>query len=407
VSEATQAPFRPRTIAIIVAVAAIAFAGFVLLIAFAPRFQSGHDGRGHALSTSGNGYAGLVALTDAIGSHSLIVRAEEDLGTRALLIVTPDIDSEQKAMLRLLHLRAGAPTLVVLPKWSTRPLPDRPDWAQRYGPIWPDGATFTLYKLAPKLSVIQTPYEKSPIVPQPADIPRLARAKIGRLDTQQRLSGSGFTPILLDRDGRVVMARLDGRPVYVLADPDLLNNQGLADSWTARQGWQIIDDLAPTNEIAFDLTLNGFGTSKSAKDPLQSVLKPPFLPVTLIIVAAGLLAGLHGAVRFGAPAATARAIAMGKRTLVDNAAMLFRAARKEHRVGAAYAALTRDLAAQATHAPARLSGEALDAYLDRSGKAEGDPPYATLAWRAETAEDRDQLLSAARALYRWRRNRTR
>jgi hypothetical protein len=116
---------------------------------------------------------------------------------------------------------------------------------------------------------------------------------------------------------------------------------------------------------------------------------------------------LHGAIRFGAPAAAGRAIAMGKRTLVDNAAMLFRAARKEHRVGAAYASLTRDLAAQATHAPARLSGEALDQYLDRSGKADGDPPYATLAWQAETAEDRDQLLSAARALYRWRRNRTR
>jgi hypothetical protein len=403
--EAQSAPFRPRTVILIVAVGVIAFAGFLLLIAFAPPFQSGHDGRGHALSTSGNGFAGLVELTDTIGAHSLIVRQEEDVATRDLLIATPEPDTDRKDLIKLLTARGDAPTLLILPKWWTRPIPQQPDWAQRIDMICPCGGLYGLEKYAPKMTVEQTPYKTAPL---PADdTPRLARASIGKLDQQQRLAGSGFTPILLDKEGRVVIGKLIGRPVFVLADPDLLNNQGLADPWTARQGWQVIDDLATTNEIAFDLTLNGFGTSKQDKSPLQSVFEPPFLPVTLIIVAAGFLAGLHGAVRFGAPAATARAIAMGKRTLVDNAAQLFRAARKEHRVGAAYASLTRDLTAQATHAPARLSGEALDEYLDRSGKTEGDPPYATLAWQAGTAEDRDQLLSAARALYRWRRNRTR
>jgi hypothetical protein len=400
------APFGSRTVILIVAVAVMAFAGFLLLIAFAPQFQGGHDGRGHALSTSGNGFAGLVELTDTIGSHSIVLRREDALATRDLLVVTPELGGDAKAFVKLLAMRGDAPTLVILPKWFTRPIPEQPEWAQRIGMIWPEGVTSTLGRIAPKLAIAQTPF-KGVAEPSSPDVPRLARARIGRLAEQQRLTGSGFTPLLLDADGRVVLARLDGRPVFVLAEPDLLDNQGLADPWTARQGWQVIDDLATTNEIAFDLTLNGFGTAKQARSPLQSVFKPPFLPVTLILVAAGLLAGLHGAVRFGAPAATARAIAMGKRTLVDNAAMLFRAARKEHRVGAAYAALTRDLAAHATHAPARLSGEALDEYLDRAGKAGGDPPYATLAWQAETAEDRDQLLGAARALYRWRRNRTR
>lgn len=404
--EAQAAPFRARTVILIVAVAVIAFAGFLLLIAFAPQFASGHDGRGHALSTSGNGFAGLVELTNSIDGNSIVIRQQEALDTPDLLIATPESDLDGKDLVKLLTARGDAPTLLILPKWWTRPMPQRPDWAQRVDMICPCGGLYGLEKYAPKMTLEQTPF-KAPPPPDIGNTPRMGRAKVGRLDQQQRLAGSGFTPILLDKDGRVIIGRLTGRPVYVLADPDLLNNQGLADPWTARQGWQVIDDLSPTNEITFDLTLNGFGTSKSEKSPLQSVFKPPFLPVTLIIVAAGFLAGLHGAVRFGAPAATARAIAMGKRTLVDNAAMLFRAARKEHRVGAAYASLTRDLTSQATHAPARLSGEALDDYLDRSGKAEGEPPYATLAWQAETAEDRDQLLSAARALYRWRRNRTR
>jgi hypothetical protein len=403
-AEAESAPFRTRTVLLIIGVAVIAFAGFLLLIAFAPEFRSGHDARGHALSTSGNGYAGLVELTDAIGSHSLIVRNTTDLGSSDLLIVTPELDTDGADLVKLLAAREDHPTLVVLPKWLTRPMPENREWSLKVAMIWPEGVTSALGKIAPELKVEQTPFAKPPVASSLAT-PRLARSIIGPQKEQQRLTGA-FVPILLDRDGRAVIGQLVGRPVFILAEPDLLNNQGLADPWTARQGWQVIDDLATTNEIAFDLTLNGFA-KKAGKDPLRLVFQPPFLPVTLCIVAAALLAGLHGAVRFGAPIATGRAIAMGKRTLVDNAAMLFRAARKEHRVGAAYAALTRDLTAQATHAPARLSGEALDHYLDQSGREAGDPPFATLAWRAEAAEDRDQLLGTARALYRWRRNRTR
>ncbi len=404
--EPEDAPFRRRTVLLIIGVAVIAFAGFLLLIAFAPPFQSGHDGRGHALSTSGNGYAGLVELTDAIGSHSLIVREQAVLDTHALLIVTPELDTDAADMSKLLAARDGHPTLIVLPKWLTQPLPGNREWSEKVAMIWPDAVVNALPKVASKLTVDQTPFDRRAVQPQEPDTPRLARATIGNQPEQQRLTGSGFTPMLLDRDGRVVLAKLDGRSVFVLADPDLLNNQGLADRWTARQGWQVVDDLSTTNEIAFDLTLNGFAKS-TEKSPLRLLFQAPFLPVTLCIVTAALLAGLHGAVRFGAPAASGPEIAMGKRTLVDNAAMLLRAARKEHRVGAAYATLTRDLVAQSARAPARLSGEALDGYLDQAGRNADDPLFATLAWHADAAENRDQLLDAARALYRWRRNRTR
>src|ERR1700761_7872545 len=130
-AEAESAPFRTRTVLLIIGGAVIAFAGFLLLIAFAPQFQSGHDARGHALSTSGNGFAGLVELTDTIGSHSLIVKEDEDLATRDLLVVTPEIDGDQKKLVTLLAMRGDAPTLVILPKWWTRPIPQQPDWAMR------------------------------------------------------------------------------------------------------------------------------------------------------------------------------------------------------------------------------------------------------------------------------------
>ncbi len=396
------APFHPRTVLLIVGAAVIAFAAFLALIAFAPDFRSGHDARGHALSTSGNGYAGLVALTDALGSHSLIVREPGQLSTSALLIVTPETDSDPAALRHILAARNGHPTLIILPKWSTLPLKKHPGWTQAFGLIDPAGIQQPLKLLPHVFAVAQSPFRK-PAAPMPS-VPRLVRARIGSQAEQQRLDGLGIVPMLVDADGRIVLARFARRPVYLLAEPDLLDNQGLADRWTARQGWQVIDDLMTDNELAFDITLNGFATQKS---PLRLALQPPLLPVTLCIVAAALLAGLHGAIRFGAPLDPERAIAFGKRTLVDNAAQLFRAARKEHRVGGAYATLTRDLTAQAAGAPGRLTGEALDDWLDRAGVGADDAPYATLAWHAQVAEDRDQLLGAARALYRWRRNRTR
>ncbi len=397
-----EAPFSTRAIAMIIAAGAVAFGAFLLLMAFAPDFRSGQDGRAHALSIGGTGYAGLVELSRRLGSYPVLNVSPQELGTPSLLIVTPEPNGSAAELDRLIRTRQG-PTLIVLPKWRTLPLPAHRGWTQALGMEMPASNAAALARIAPGTALEQTPYSRPPLI-WASNITRLPRARIGPQEQQQRLTGTGFTPLLLDSDGRVVLARIGTTRTYVLAEPDLLNNQGLADRWTARQGWQVIDDLMPNNELVFDLTINGLGKQKS---PLQLLFKPPFLPVTLCIAAAGLLAGLHGAFRFGAPAGQSRAIALGKRTLVDNAAQLFRAARKEHRVGSAYAALTRDLAAQATAAPARLSGEALNAYLDHAARHAGDEPYATLAWHAETAEDRDQLLGAARALYRWRRNRTR
>jgi hypothetical protein len=395
-------PFNPRTVVIVIVAGVIAFAAFLLLVAYGGDFRSGRDARAHALSVSANGYAGLVSLVDATGSHSLIVREPAMLGTRALLIVTPEPDMDAGALPKLLARRNGAPTLIVLPKWETRALATNRAWVESIGMLDTTSIAAPLRNLPRDYALIQTPFHGIG-TPAPG-VPKLSISRIGPRAEQQRLANLGIVPLLLDADDRIVLARFTKQPVYLLAEPDLFDNLGLADRQTAHQAMTILDDLATTNEIGFDLTLNGFATQKST---IKLLFEPPFLPVTLCIFAAGLLAGLHGAIRFGAPEAPGRAIAFGKRTLVDNAAMLFRAARKEHRAGAAYALLTRDLTAQAAGAPGWLTGEALAAHLDRAAPDAGDEPYASLAWHAEIARDRVELVTAAQALYRWRRNRSR
>jgi hypothetical protein len=151
--------------------------------------------------------------------------------------------------------------------------------------------------------------------------------------------------------------------------------------------------------VAFDLTLHGFGRSRSM---LKTMLEPPFLALTLSILAAAMLAGLHAFGRFGPARDEPRALPFGKAALIDNAAGLIRRAGRGGHMGEAYVALTRDAAAHAIHAPP-LSEPELDALLDRAGPSDR-PGFAQLAADARSARTPTTVADAARALYHWRRS---
>ena len=76
---------------------------------------------------------------------------------------------------------------------------------------------------------------------------------------------------------------------------------------------------------------------------------------------------------------------------------------REHRTGAAYAALTREAAARQSGAPAGLEGSGPDAYLDRLTRG-GAATFSSLAERVAGARDRHDLVAAARALFLWKKD---
>jgi hypothetical protein len=213
----------------------------------------------------------------------------------------------------------------------------------------------------------------------------------------QTASGPGIRPILTDYAGRPVVVRFGDRPLYLLADPDLLSNRGMADARQAGAALALLDFLNSTDakSIVFDVTLNGLGQSRS---PLRLVFDPPFLAVTLAIAAAMLLAGLQAIARFGAPRRPERAIAFGKSALIDNAASLVRQARREAALGGRYAEMIKERAVTAFAVPAKLRDLAINDYLD---KLDGRRRFSALAWAATEARGRDELLAAAQALHQW------
>ena len=393
--------FSPRTILALVLVGLVAFSGLAVLGAYAPELRGEGDPGAHALSPSAVGYGGAVVMLKALGAPVVVSRAPLRLAADAtpLIVLTPTIGS------RAADLRAfprSAPRLVVLPKWSSAPDPLRPTFVRKVGPdpfiaarvgalLQPFAKTTRIERRTavtrPVLHAGGSPYAAGTYLP------------LAAIDRLQTLEGDGWTPALVDETGRMVLARSTAEPeLFVLADPDLLNNQGLAKLDNARAGMAILRTLGDGGVI-FDVTLNGFERGRSLG---RLMLEPPWLAATLCGLAAALLMGLHGLARFGPARVGGRAIALGSRALVDNAAGLVRMARKEASLAPQYVELTKARVRRAVGAAATGSEAQADLWLGELAARRGLESPQDLAAEAARARSRDEVLALARKLHRWR-----
>jgi hypothetical protein len=214
----------------------------------------------------------------------------------------------------------------------------------------------------------------------------------------QTISGAGLETLIPGANGGAVLARAPNREFYVLAEPDLLNNLAFASRDKAHAAAMLIDAVGEDAEaagIAFDLTLNGFGGGRSL---LRFAFVPPFIGITLCLIAAGLLALWQAWARFGPALRPARAIPISKQALIANSADLIRQARRELDGADAYVRSQRGAIARRLHAPGGLSAEETDAWIDRHLKADS-ASFATLARRLPLARNTHEFLADAQALH--------
>lgn len=394
--------FSPLTVVSLVVVAALAAGALSVLSAYAPQLRSGNDGGGHALSKSAVGFAAIVRLLPATGRQVVVTRAPLR-GKRgfALMVITPTLGMDAK---KIAEVGYGPPMLVVLPKWRSAPSSAHRGWVTRVGPAPGDlvkAGPLEFY--SPDAELTRRPEGGSTPLFVIQDGTVLGRT--GAIDSLQTISGRNIEPVVVDDAGQIVVGRFKGNRTYILSDPDLLNTQGLRSLDTARSGVAIIDLVAEgQGAVAFDATLHGFTRSRSL---LRLILEPPFLGGTLCLLAAAILAGVHAAVRFGAPRPAERAIAFGKGALADSTAGLIHIAGREHRMGGRYAAFARADAARAVGAPAGLTEAELDAFLDRLSEQQGLARFTVLQGEAQRAAGVGELMNAARKLFQWRVEMTR
>jgi hypothetical protein len=369
--------FRARTMIALVVVGVFAFAAF-LWLASLPNLGQEFNCRPNVASRCAIGFAGLESVVRDDGVPLKVNRAKVlPPQSTGLVIATPEPGGGADVG----ALEFKGTILVILPKWVAAPDPSHISWGLKEGPLplgaMPSKDLLDVIKVArrsgtarPRLTgAAGSPFEGLTLTPGP-------------IDQLQTLSANGWTPVLTDETGKAVIAQAQSSPIYVLADPDLLNTQGLANLDTFGAGTSIVRALrGGDGPVIFDLSLDGYANDRNA---LQLMFKPPFLAVTLC------------------------AIALGKEALTDNSAQLIRLAKREPRMAPAYAALTRKAAARAVGAPRELTGDGLIDFLDRLGRQRGlADNLASLSHEAGRVENRPGLTTLAERLYRWRLEMTR
>jgi hypothetical protein len=391
-----KSPFNPALLGGLIAAGILSFALFVALIALGGGdAAAGRGGRATAASPSAIGFRGLVELSERYFPTEF-VRRERDLFGDELVVVALEPRNTPEEVAELRRRRAGQPTLIILPKWAVARDPDNARHVRAIGPLLADEADRLM---GPDIEVEPLSASARRRVEGFDALAGLA----ARLPREPQVIHGDDVHMLLGVPGEgALVAQLGDEPHYVVADPDLMNNHGLRDPRTAAAAVRILSWLRPedADTVRFDLTVNGVNQGQSL---IRSMFTPPFLAMTLALIAAALLAAYHGAIRFGPPRRAERAIPFGKAALVENSAGLIRLARREVRLGGGYADVVRDDAARAGAAPPTLRDEALEAYLDRFTRGDR-PPFSALAGAVRSARSPGELLAAARALFQWKKD---
>ncbi|BBC74416.1 conserved hypothetical protein [Altererythrobacter sp. B11] len=381
--------------------------------------NDGNNGGAHAAARGLNGFAGLADLLKRRGLQVTLSRSAAHLDDEALLILTPPHDSDGKELAELLQERRYVgPTLVILPKWLAAPPPpgataEHPrGWVRLIGALAP---TFTgdmkkLDMLDPAISAQRSwrglglagtfPAPDAVQTVDDPDIIPLVSTGSGRTLAGYWDNG-GFYPELAEAAGRPATEEdtdASAWPVVFVAEPDLMNNYGMADLQRAEAALQIVETTLEDYDlpVVFDLTLVGLGF---AENPLTLAFRPPFLAATLCLALALLVIGWRAFRRFGAPVTPASALAMGKEQLARNGAALVQRTGRLHLLGPPYAAM---LAARIGRALGiRESDPGLrEAAIARTLAARGrdELDYAGHSEALRSARRPGDLLRAARAL---------
>jgi hypothetical protein len=240
--------------------------------------------------------------------------------------------------------------------------------------------------------------------------------RTGSIDRLQSVTGPNLVPVLTGPHGEVLLSRVvvtGGRPqtavpVYLLSDPDLLDNQVLADPARTVTALNLVKALTPPvpagkkPAYVFNLTFNGMGFDH---DLLHALSRPPYIavPISLLIAALGLMWAAFA--RFGPPVLEDMRPALGRgvRILADNAARLMAVTLKEARLGPAYAQLMRDQVLKIRGYRQIDARESADDLADRISQIyKATHRYSDLRAQAARVMTVHQLIDVALRLHAWK-----
>ncbi len=262
-----------------------------------------------AFSRSAVGHRALVA---ALRRLELPVLVERGAGIPPLdhetLLLLPEPDaSSDDAMDRFRRLlsagiAARAFVVVVLPKWKPIPDPARPGWVRSLEMLPVDRAERCLEEIF-VLAPTARPRVIRPERLDPAgwhgvggDPPELPAPQLLELPGGD---GGRLQPLPLVRhEAGALVVQATPLPVYVIADPDLLDNAGLRLGGNAAFVLGFFTESLGVRRVVLDEGIHGI---RQVPSPWRALLRPPLLLATLEALLLLSLVFFVSAGRFGRP----------------------------------------------------------------------------------------------------------
>jgi hypothetical protein len=364
---------------------------------------SGPDPTGPSTySRSAIGHAGIAELLQRLdlpvvkSAHNSL----EKLSPGSVLVIAeprPGGESEQSVR----ALLSAETVLLVLPKWTGQPSQQRTGWIRNAQQRFVGDAEWAATLVAPRAQLVRETTAVRWTTNELGGSPNL-------VSPIQLIRAPTLRPVVGGAEGLLLAElRERDRRIWILSDPDVVSNHGLAREGNAALAVAMFDRLrSGEGRIVFDETVHGY--SARPANPALVMFRFPFVVPTLLgLIAVALLlwATLQ---RFGAPQTAPPPLSAGREGLLQNMAKLIERTGHQQVMVARYVRENLRDAARQLHAPRGLDEPALVEWLGRVGNSRGvTVDCASLVRRAdELGQARREgraLARLARDTYRWKR----
>lgn len=393
----------------------------ILLAVFGQDLSRKPTASANTFSYSLVGHRAFVEYVESLGLGVLVRQTRAGIGTgpnTPLFVIAPDVDwvkADETRRIQALQreaARRSAPMILVLPKWHVTMSKEEEGWA----------ATLDrMSESAPEsiLSQFDDPHISTLLVRQTGGAEgTTVRCSLSwqggamTFDTapsQYLRETAAIEPIVKCPGGVLVGRRVLGHnevgpELFIISDPDVLNNQGLDRADHAALMTQMLTRWLLADGIVIDETVHGYRRQAGL---LYELFR---FPLVLAVLQSMILLGVvlwAGALRFGKPLPERAGIeSEGKGVLVDNTAKLL--AYGGHSTDGLMSYFQQTLRAVADHyfMPIDLPEDELLGRLEKTSKARGIEielrAVRARVTRLSTSFNDEQAVKVARYLHHWR-----
>ncbi len=386
------------------AVAAVAFGVAIVAGLTSDFLDAERSVQPDAASVSALGHHVFIDWIRALGHPTIVARA---LSTRRAAAEQPLLMLEPRAdwqyVLHATEIRnRTAPTLLVLPKREGRPDEVDDRWVGAVSDVSPTQISKLLEACGIHGTIVRSK-ETDPVETVETGVYGDVSLDIKGV---QVLAESSLEPLIETKNGVLLGRTNDNRPIYVLTEPDLIENHGIGGLRRTDFLRSLILELAiPGEPIVIDETIHGSGVERGF---WREMIKMPLLPITLGVLLSVVVVWL-GSRRFGRPAKSKPAIGFGKRALIDSTAELQNDLAMPHAMLRRYRAIVEHDVGRALGLPDRTDEASRHAILVRRTRAR-EMEFDLDRWleafedtRIKWRSDERRVLDAIAELRRWQK----